>query len=131
MSNFLKSRWYSQRIGCEATLARQKELGVVPPETELAPRPSEVKPWDEMTADEQRLATRLMETYAGFAEHTDYHAGLLVDALRLATNGPNKHEEGLDDVAEALGDAYSAITRARARVPTAGVTPPQLKPIAP
>jgi arylsulfatase A-like enzyme len=34
-----------------------------------------------MTADEQRLATRLMETYAGFAEHTDYHAGLLVTAL--------------------------------------------------
>ena len=67
----------------EATLARQKELGVVPPETELAPRRPEVNPpWDELTADEQRFATRLMETYAGFAEHTDYHAGLLVTRWR-------------------------------------------------
>ncbi len=65
----------------EATLARQKELGIAPPETELAPRPAEVKPWDEMSDDEKTVAIRLMETYAGFAEHTDYHAGLLVDAL--------------------------------------------------
>ena len=65
----------------EATLARQKELGIAPPETELAPRPAEVKPWDEMTDDEKTVGIRLMETYAGFAEHTDYHAGLLVDAL--------------------------------------------------
>jgi arylsulfatase A-like enzyme len=65
----------------EATLARQKELGIAPPETELAPRPAEVKPWDELSDDEKTVGIRLMETYAGFAEHTDYHAGLLVDAL--------------------------------------------------
>lgn len=55
----------------------------------------------------------------------------LGDALRLATTGPNIGEAGLDDVAEALGDAYSAITRARALVPTAGVSPPQSKPAGP
>jgi arylsulfatase len=65
----------------EETLARQKELGVVPPETELASRPAEVKPWEEMTPDEQTLGLRLMETYAGFAEHTDFHAGRFLDAL--------------------------------------------------
>jgi arylsulfatase len=63
------------------TLARQKELGVVPPETELAARPADVKPWEQMTPDEQALALRLMETYAGFAEHTDFHAGRFLDAL--------------------------------------------------
>ena len=40
-------------------------------------------------------------------------------------------EEELADVADALGDAYAAIQRARARVPTAGVTPPPPKAAAP
>ena len=39
-------------------LTRQKELGIVPQGTVLAARPEEVKPWDELTADEQRLAAR-------------------------------------------------------------------------
>jgi hypothetical protein len=55
----------------------------------------------------------------------------LADALRLATAGPSTGEEELADVAEALGDAYAAIQRARARVPTAGVTPPPPKAAAP
>ena len=49
----------------------------------------------------------------------------LADALRLAKEGAGKGEAQLVDVAEALGDAYAAVERARARVPTAGVTPPK------
>lgn len=48
----------------------------------------------------------------------------LADALRLATKGPNPDEVELADVAEALGDAYAALERARALVPTADVAPP-------
>jgi hypothetical protein len=51
----------------------------------------------------------------------------LADALRLATSGAREGEDGLADVAEALGDARTALERARARVPTAGVTPPTPK----
>lgn len=65
----------------EETIARQKELGVVPPDTQLTARSEGIKAWDELSADEKHLATRLMETYAGFAEHTDHHAGRLIDAL--------------------------------------------------
>jgi arylsulfatase len=65
----------------EETLARQKTLGVVAPDTQLTARPAEVKAWDDMNDDEKLVAARLMETYAGFAEHTDYHAGRFVDAL--------------------------------------------------
>ncbi len=65
----------------EETLARQKALGVVAPDTVLASRPAEVTPWTELTDDERKVATRLMEAYAGFAEHTDFHAGRLVDAI--------------------------------------------------
>jgi arylsulfatase A-like enzyme len=65
----------------ETTLANQKKLGVVPQNAQLTARPGEVKAWDQLTADEQRSAARLMEIYAGFAEHTDYHAGRFLDAL--------------------------------------------------
>ena len=62
-------------------LARQKEMGVVPPETELAPRNPGVKPWDDLSDGEQKLALKLQEAFAGFLDHTDFHIGRLVDFL--------------------------------------------------
>lgn len=70
--------WDAQR---ERTLARQKELGIVPAETELAGWAEGVPHWDELDDTERRVAARFMETYAGFAEHTDAQVGRLVDAL--------------------------------------------------
>jgi arylsulfatase len=65
-------------------LDRQKALGIVPPDTALAPRDPEVPAWDELSPDEQRLAARHMEVYAGFMEHTDIQIGRLVDYLEQA-----------------------------------------------
>lgn len=65
----------------EETLARQKKLGVVPENTVLAPKPEAIKDWDKLTPDEKRLFERQMEVFAGFAEHTDYEVGRLVEAL--------------------------------------------------
>jgi arylsulfatase A-like enzyme len=65
----------------ETTLARQKELGLVPPDTELAPWAPGVPHWDDLDEVSQRVAARFMETYAGFAEHADRQVGRLVDAL--------------------------------------------------
>jgi arylsulfatase len=65
----------------EATLARQKELGVVPPETELTERHEEIPAWEEMPDELKPVLARQMEIYAGFLEHTDFHIGRLVDAL--------------------------------------------------
>lgn len=70
--------WDAQR---EITLQRQKELGVVPEDAELAPWAEGVPHWDELSETEQRSAAALMELYAGFAEHTDVQIGRLVDAL--------------------------------------------------
>ena len=66
----------------EETLARQIKLGVVPAGTKLTARPVEIPAWDSLTADQKRLFARQMETFAGFAEHTDHEVGRLVDALR-------------------------------------------------
>jgi arylsulfatase len=65
----------------EETLARQIKLGVVPPDTKLAPKPKAIKDWDKLTADEKKLFAHQMEVFAGFAEHTDYEIGRLVDAV--------------------------------------------------
>lgn len=70
--------WDAQR---EATLARQKELGIVPESTDLAPWAEGVPRWEDLDEDARRVAARFMETYAGFAEHTDAQVGRLVDAL--------------------------------------------------
>jgi len=70
--------WDVQR---ERTLARQKELGIVPPHAELSPWAEGVPHWDELDPSAKRVAARFMETYAGFAEHTDHHVGRLLDTL--------------------------------------------------
>ena len=65
----------------EESFARQKELGVIPPEAELTERPEEIPAWDDMPDDLKPVLARQMEVYAGFLEHTDHHVGRLVDAL--------------------------------------------------
>jgi arylsulfatase len=65
----------------EETFARQKELGVVPPDAELTARPEEIPAWDEIPDDLKPVLSRQMEVYAGFLEHTDHHVGRLVSAL--------------------------------------------------
>ena len=70
--------WDVQR---ERTFARQKEIGVIPADTELTRRHDEITAWDEMPDDLKPVLARQMEVYAGFLEHTDHHVGRLVDAI--------------------------------------------------
>jgi arylsulfatase len=65
----------------EETLARQKDLGVIPQDAELTARPAEIPAWDDMPDELKPVLARQMEVYAGFLEHTDHHIGRLIDAL--------------------------------------------------
>lgn len=65
----------------EQTFARQKALGVIPPDAELTARPAEIPAWDDMPEDLRPVLARQMEVYAGFLDHTDHHTGRLIDAL--------------------------------------------------
>jgi arylsulfatase A-like enzyme/uncharacterized membrane protein len=65
----------------EATLARQKALGVVPQDTELTARPDLYPAWDSLTDQERRLYSRQMEVFAGFCENADWNVGRLLDAI--------------------------------------------------
>jgi arylsulfatase A-like enzyme len=65
----------------EITFAKQKELGVIPPDAELTEMTDWIPRWDDLSEDEQTVSLCLMETYAAAASHTDFHVGRLIDAL--------------------------------------------------
>ncbi len=56
-------------------------MGIVPADTKLTPMPEDIKDWDSLSEDEKRLFALQMETFAGFAEHTDVEIGRLVNAI--------------------------------------------------
>ena len=66
----------------ERTFARQKEMGLVPADAELSRHDPDVQEWDSLSADEKRLYAHMMEVFAGFMEHTDFHMGRLFHFLK-------------------------------------------------
>jgi arylsulfatase A-like enzyme len=66
----------------EETFARQKELGVIPRDCQLTTRHPEIQAWETESAEMKPILARQMEIFAGFMEHTDYHIGRLIDALK-------------------------------------------------
>ena len=68
-------------VAREQWFARQIDMGLLPPDTELAPRNPGVEPWDSLPENQRRLAARLQEAFAAFLEHTDAQIGRLIDDL--------------------------------------------------
>jgi arylsulfatase len=80
-------------------LKRQKELGILPADTQLSPinphgEPAAtgpdgqpwplldtVRPWDSLSADEQRLFIRMAEVFAGYISYADDQLGRLIEFL--------------------------------------------------
>jgi arylsulfatase A-like enzyme len=92
----------------EQTLAQQKQMGLVPADTELPPlnpigtpetrtgpdgKPfpplDYTKPWDSLSPEEKRLFSRMAEVYAGFLSHADHHIGRLLDYLEESGQADN------------------------------------------
>jgi arylsulfatase len=81
----------------EIALANQKELGLLPPDTELSPMNpyadaispdglpwpelDAVLPWDSLSEEEKRISCRMAEVFAGFLSYTDAQIGRLLDHL--------------------------------------------------
>ncbi len=66
----------------EKVFARQKELGIVPANAELSRHDPDVPEWDALSPEQKKLYARMMEVFAGFLTHTDYHIGRLLDYLK-------------------------------------------------
>ena len=65
----------------EETLARQKQLGVVPVNTQLTTRHKEIPAWGSLNAEQKQLFAYMMEVYAGYLEQTDYNVGRVLEAI--------------------------------------------------
>ena len=65
----------------EIILERQKEFGVVPPNTKLSARIPEIPAWASLDDEHQKMYARQMEVFAAQMEHVDYQMGRVVDAL--------------------------------------------------
>ena len=65
----------------EETFERQKQLGVIPADAVLTPRPDIFPAWDSLSENEKKLYARQMEVYAGYQENADHNAGRLLDAV--------------------------------------------------
>jgi arylsulfatase A-like enzyme len=70
--------WDKQR---EMTLAKQKEMGIVPPDTKLTKRSEGIEAWDSLNPDEKTLFAHMMEVYAGALAHCDHEMGRIIDAI--------------------------------------------------
>jgi arylsulfatase len=84
----------------DSILARQKELGLLPEDTELSainphgepgatgpdgqpwPMLDTVRPWASLSDDEKRLFVRMAEVFAGYVEYTDDQVGRVIDFLQ-------------------------------------------------
>lgn len=83
----------------ETILARQVELGLLPPDTRLSginphgepavagpdgqpwPLLDTVRPWDSLSDDERRLFARMAEVFAGYISYADDQLGRVIDFL--------------------------------------------------
>ncbi|HKQ43967.1 MAG TPA: arylsulfatase [Rhizomicrobium sp.] len=65
----------------EKILKRQKELGIVKPNTKLAENPEYIKRWNTLSDDAKKVYGRQMEVYATLVESADYEVGRLVQAI--------------------------------------------------
>jgi len=65
----------------ERVYANAKAKGWIPPSAQLTPRAASMASWDSIPESEKPFQRRLMEVFAGFAEHADHEAGRLITEI--------------------------------------------------
>lgn len=73
----------------EETLARQKQLGVVPQDAKLTVRSEGLPAWDSLNADQKKIYARMMEVFAAYGAHVDHHMGRVIDAVKQLPDADN------------------------------------------
>jgi len=59
-----------------------KKAGIIPADSVLPPRNDTITPWEDLTAEQQRVESRKMELYAAMVHNLDHHVGRLLDYLK-------------------------------------------------
>lgn len=65
----------------EETFARQKQMGIIPADAKLTPRPKEMPSWDSMNERQKKVMARMMEVAAGQLSQVDYNFGRVMKAI--------------------------------------------------
>ena len=65
----------------EITLAKQKALGIVPPDTRLTDRSEGIAAWDSLDADHKKVAAHMMEVYAAALSYCDNQMMRVLNAI--------------------------------------------------
>jgi arylsulfatase A-like enzyme len=61
---------------------KQKAMGIIPANTRLPSRFTQIKPWAELSTEEKKIESRKMELYAAMVENLDNHIGQLIQYLK-------------------------------------------------
>lgn len=73
----------------DQVFARQKQMGIIPPDAELTPRPDWVPAWETLSDVQKEVYDDLMENFAGFFAYTDHEVGRLLDAVKELPDAEN------------------------------------------
>jgi arylsulfatase len=73
----------------EETFERQKKLGVILASAKLTPRSPGLPAWDSLNVDQKRLYGRMMEVFAAYGAHCDYHMGRIIEAVKQLPGAEN------------------------------------------
>lgn len=65
----------------EQIFARQKEMGIIPANAELTPRPEELPSWESMDDRQKKVMAHMMEVAAGQLSQVDYNFGRVMEAI--------------------------------------------------
>jgi arylsulfatase len=65
----------------EEIFARQKQLGIIPADAKLTPRPQELPSWDSMSPQQKKVMAHMMEVAAGQLSQVDYNFGRVMRAI--------------------------------------------------
>jgi arylsulfatase len=65
----------------EEIFARQKQMGIIPADAKLTPRPKELPSWDSMSPRQKKVMARMMEVAAGQLSQVDYNFGRVMKAI--------------------------------------------------
>ena len=71
------------------TFERQKQLGVIPQDAQLTPRPESLPAWDSLNADQKKLYSRMMEIFAAYGAQADYEVGRVLDYVASLPDADN------------------------------------------
>ena len=65
----------------EETFARQKQMGIIPADARLTPRPKELPSWDSMSPRQKKVMAHMMEVAAAQLSQVDYNFGRVMKAI--------------------------------------------------